>query len=142
MPQALSPAHGAEPTAVMERDARDVLGEDPSLQRPDSVRLSPRCECGQQRTADARAARRLGDVDADLGNAAVRTAVRHRGERGPSDDASVVVDRDQPVTGEVAGVERLPGGTASLERGDAGGQARVVDPGDRRPVVVPHLLDL
>ena len=61
--QALARADRAEAAALVQRDARRVLGEDPRLQRPDACPLGALDERAQQAASDALAARLLGDVD-------------------------------------------------------------------------------
>ena len=114
LPQSLAQSDRAKPAGVVECDARRVLGEDAGLHRPDAGRLGAPGELREQRPADAAAARPFGHVDAVLGYPVVRAAVGDRRQHRPA-LYGVCLQRDQQVTGQVAGLELLPARGLGLE---------------------------
>lgn len=75
----------------------------------------------QEGATDTVATSSRGHVDADLGDAGVDAAARHRTQRRPPEDQPFV-SRDQPTDVKVTGVPLLPAGCFGLKgrrlRGD------------------------
>jgi len=94
----------------------------------------------QQELADATAAAARGDVDADLGHAAVDAAVRDRAQGRPADDLAVEASH-QAAVGQVAGVPLGPLRRRGLEARLARSQALRVDLAHPRPVGRRHRVD-
>src|SRR5438105_1631752 len=103
----LADADDAEAAALVERDARDVLGKDPCLDGPDTVQLGPLDEPGEEHAPDVAAARGGRHVDAVLRHPRVDAAVGNRRERRPAEDLAGQIGHE-PMAGEVRGVPCLP----------------------------------
>src|SRR5215831_8098811 len=103
----LATADHAESVPLMQGDGRDILGEDTGLQCPDTGGFRSAYQLGQQRRAHTPAASAYGDIHADLGDARIYRARRHRTERGESDHAGVLAG-DEPAIGPVRRVPALP----------------------------------
>src|SRR5215470_9976087 len=102
-----APAHLAETILEVQGYTRVIFGEYARLQRPDALSFRGLDQRAHQRAADAEAARRGRDVDADLGHAGVDFAPRHRTQRGPAENPVTASGR-QPALRQVAGVPTLP----------------------------------
>src|SRR5215471_4445157 len=104
---ALLRADRPEAEAAQERQARRVLREDARLEGPDPGSLGALDHGREQLGADAPAALLLADVDAELRDAGVATAGRHRNGRDPAAHPPVTLG-DEPVLGEMSAVPFLP----------------------------------
>ena len=139
--QALARADDAEAAALVQRDARRVLGEDPRLQRPDAAALGALDERAQQAASDALAARLLGDVDRLPGHPPVDGTSPRTGASAAQPTTTPSASAHQPAAGQV---RLVPGGIVR-HRGLEGGVARCdalgVDRGHGRPVARAHRRD-
>ena len=117
----------AEPSGPVEREAAGVLGEDARLDGPDPGVLGRGDERVEEQAADATALGVGVDVDGVFDDAGVDAAVGDAGGGRPAEDLAGVTDCDEPLIGELVGVEPLPGGWLGLEGGVSGGDAGGVD---------------
>src|SRR5262249_20264162 len=129
----LAHADLAETARVVEPKRGFVLGEDPGLQRPVAGGLGASDELVEQGAADARAARRRSDVDADLADAAVAAPAGDVRQRRPADDGAVAL-ADEPQLG-MRRIPRLPVRRLRLEGRVPFADALRVDRADDRPVL-------
>src|SRR5919199_1363688 len=127
--------------APQESEARLVLRKDAGLKRPDPGSFGALDQPFEQRATDALSACRLRDVGADLGDAGVAAAARHRRTRDPADDLAVGLG-DEPVLGEMGSVPVRPAGHFQLEGRVPGGDPLGVDAGDLGPVARPEVSQL
>jgi hypothetical protein len=131
----------AKAAALVQLERRNVLREDPGLDRPDPVLLRAADQLVEQRPSDAAALSRIGDVDAVLGDTCVDAALGNRGERGPADDLAAL-EGHEAVALQVRLVPVFPGGSLGLEGGVAAGDPLLVDRLHGRPVLMRQLPQL
>ncbi len=108
----------AKAAPLVQPDARNVAGEDPGLEGPETGAVGPLDQCGEQPASDPAPLRRRRHIHAHFGNPAIRGARRDRVQRGPPDDGSGGL-RDEAWSGEVRGVPLLPFRDARLEGSEA-----------------------
>src|SRR6266540_4913803 len=137
---ALAAAHLAEAAGAVKRQARFVLGHDAGLEGPDPGVLGVRDEALEQPPSNPPAPGVGGDVDAHLGHPPVHGPLGDRGQRDPPDDP-VPSPGHQAALPQVAAVPGVPGGRVHLERRVAAGDALLVDPPNRGPVLGAHRFD-
>jgi hypothetical protein len=95
----------------MELDAGDVLGEDPTLDRPDAVRVGVRDEGFEQQAADPLATQAGVHVDAVFQDARMGAAIGGGSGGHPANDVPVAVATNR-YSGEWVAVQRSKGGTS------------------------------
>src|SRR5689334_855700 len=117
---ALAPPDFAEPAAAVQRQARFILRQYARLQRPDAVALGFFDQPIEQGESNAAAARRLSDVDADLGDACLYGPAGDGTQRRPADDP-VITSRDQSGKAVMRPVPLFPLRRRGLEGGVACG---------------------
>ena len=130
-------ADDAEAAALVQRDARQVVGEDARRELPESASFvlgKQRLECDPP---GAFAAPRAVDVDRVIGDAGVCRARAVTARAGPRDDAPGVLDDDGRVA--IAFVAQLRGDLihgprVGLERRDPILDALVIDGGNGRRI--------
>jgi len=131
-------ANLAEAGGAAEREARDVLGEDPRDQLPEAARFGRPEQRFENDLAGPDAARFAIDVDRVFADAGVARPRAVETGRGPGDDPTVTLGDDRGIAlaalldrrGDVRRRARR-----SLERGDALFDPLVVDLGDGGGVV-------
>src|ERR1039458_7157337 len=141
LPKPLPRSDHPESAALVEVHARDVLGEDPALDRPDAGGIRMRDQGFEQAATDASAAHTRVDIHAVLEHARVDAALRHGGGGHPADD-DPVAPRDETVLGRMGDRPALKRRHLGLEGGVAGCDSLGVDGVNRRPVVVAKRPDL
>ncbi len=128
----------AKAAAGVQCDRGVVAREDPCLDRPDAELVGLPDERFQESTTDAASPGAGRDIDRVLRDALIAGAARHRPERRPAHDLTVVV-RDEPRFRQVRGIPLVPGRNGLLEGAHV--QARFVDDRARGPILLTHRLD-
>src|SRR5262245_33453049 len=100
-------AHFAETVFEVQHDARLIFGKYDRLQRPDAMSFRSPNQSAHQRAADAAAARRSCDVNADFGYASVDLAPRHRTQRGPAKNV-IFISGHQSALRQMTSVPTIP----------------------------------
>src|ERR1019366_5561287 len=108
----------AESAAPVELDARDVLGEDPALDRPDAGSLGGGDERCEEPAADAVAASARVDIDTVFEHTCVHATIGDGSRRHPADERAVA-HGDEAVFGWMCGRPALEGRDVVFERGVA-----------------------
>src|SRR5262245_59189703 len=114
-----APAHFTETVPEVQGDARMIFGKYARLKRPDALSFRGLGQRAPYTAADADAARRCGDVDADFGHTGVDFAPRHRAKRGPAENV-VAASGHKAALRRVAGVPTLPIRRFGFKRGMSG----------------------
>jgi hypothetical protein len=121
----------------VEPTARDVLREDPTLNRPDTGSLGGCDEVLGERPSDTSSSCRRRDVHAVFNDSGVDATIRRRPSRDPSSDAAP--GSDGHVAIRPVGYEDRPRRWRGLVNGRVtGGESFGVDPADCRPVRLGH----
>src|SRR5262245_56782301 len=102
-----APAHLAETVLKVQGDARMIFWEYTRLERPDAAVFRSPDQSAHQRAADADAARRRRDIDADFRHTGVGLALRNRAQRGPAQNY-ISVSGHQAAIRQMAVVPALP----------------------------------
>src|SRR5450631_3741400 len=118
LPKPLTRSDHPESAALVEFHARDVLREDPALDRPDAGGIRMRDQGFEQAATDASAAHTRVDIHAVLEHARVCAAIRHRCGGHPADDVPIA-HRDETMLGRMGDRPQLKRGHLGLEGGVA-----------------------
>jgi hypothetical protein len=124
----------------MQLDTGRVLGEDPTLDRPDATGVGMRDQGFEEGAADALTAQASVHVHAVFQDPRVCAAIRDLRRRNPADHLAMA-GGNESILGRMRRRPALERRDLRLERGVTGGDPIGVNGADRRPVLVAERAD-